>query len=121
MAGPEETIQRALSGITGVRHVSSLGIKENGSFDFQIEAEEGKDVRRPLFNLLADRRWPILSLDSGEMTLEDIFLKLTSEDIVERTIRKRKKEAQKHSQENKSKYKPMVDKNTANEEDAAID
>ena len=91
IAGPEETVLRAISGITGVRHVVSLGSREEGSTDFQIEADVGKDVRRPLFNLLADRRWAMLKLDSGEMTLEDIFLRLTSEDTVERIRRKRKK------------------------------
>jgi hypothetical protein len=33
--------------------------------------------------VLCDRKWPILALDSGEMTLEDIFLKLTSEDAAD--------------------------------------
>ena len=93
IAGPEETVLRAISGITGVRRAVSLGSREEGSTDFQIEADVGKDVRRPLFNLLADRRWAMLKLDSGEMTLEDIFLRLTSEDTVERIRRKRKKAA----------------------------
>lgn len=118
VAGPEDTVLRALSGISGVTHVTSLGIKENGSFDFQIESEEGKDIRRPLFSVLADRRWPILNLDSGEMTLEDIFLKLTSEDIVEKTIRKRKKQ---QAQKKSANYKPMVEKSAVDEENAAID
>ena len=93
VAGPEETVLRAISGITGVRNVVSLGSREEGSTDFQIEADVGKDVRRPLFNLLADRRWTMLKLDSGEMTLEDIFLRLTNEDTVERIRRKRKQKA----------------------------
>jgi ABC-2 type transport system ATP-binding protein len=81
IAGPEETVLHAISGISGIKQIAQLGTKEPGSFDFQIEIEEGKDVRRPLFNLLADRRWPLLLLDSGEMTLEDIFLKLTGDDV----------------------------------------
>lgn len=82
--GPEETVLRAIQGISGVKRVMQLGPKEPSSFDFQIEAEEGKDVRRQLFSILADRKWPLLSLDSGEMTLEDIFLKLTSDDSTEK-------------------------------------
>jgi ABC-2 type transport system ATP-binding protein len=80
IAGPEETVLHAISGISGIKQIVPLGQKEPDSFDFQIETEEGKDVRRPLFGILADRKWPLLSLDSGEMTLEDIFLKLTGED-----------------------------------------
>jgi ABC-2 type transport system ATP-binding protein len=95
VAGPEEPIERAIRGITGVVEVESLGSREQGAFDFQVEAQPGRDIRRPLFTLMADRRWPILSLDSGELTLEDIFLKLTSEDIVKKIKRDRKKEADK--------------------------
>jgi ABC-type multidrug transport system, ATPase component len=80
IAGPEETVYNAVSGISGVKQVITLGSKEPDSFDFQIEVSEGADVRRALFGVLCDRRWPILSLDSGELTLEDIFLKLTSDD-----------------------------------------
>lgn len=87
IAGPEESVQRAIEGISGVTAVTPLGPKETGSFDFQIETAEGKDARRPLFTVLADRRWPLLALDAGEMTLEDIFLRLTSDD--DSTVRRR--------------------------------
>lgn len=91
--GPEETMVRAISGISGVREVTSLGTREQGSYDIRIETESGRDIRRPLFNLLADRRWTILRLDSGEMTLEDIFLRLTSEDNFQRVRRARRRKA----------------------------
>jgi ABC-2 type transport system ATP-binding protein len=109
VAGPEEPIKKALSGITGVKSVESLGIREAGSFDFQVEAEPGRDVRKPIFNLMADRRWPILSLDSGEMTLEDIFLKLTSEDVVNRIKRKRRKEASKPAYKKNNDFEHIID------------
>lgn len=85
---PEATALQALQGISGIKDVISLGSKEPNSIDFQIEAEDGKDVRRGIFTICCDRNWPILSLDSGEMTLEDIFLKLTSDDT--RDIRRKK-------------------------------
>lgn len=88
IAGPQDAIYHAISGISGVTQVMELGPKEPGSFDFQIETEPGRDVRRGLFSVVCDRKWPILSLDSGEMTLEDIFLKLTSEDTTDLHARK---------------------------------
>lgn len=84
IAGPEDAVLKTVSGMSGVKKVTPLGSKEPDSFDFRIETEEGKDVRRELFTVLSDRGWPLLSLDSGEMTLEDIFLKLTSEDYSKR-------------------------------------
>jgi ABC-2 type transport system ATP-binding protein len=88
IAGPEAIAQQALAGISGVKEVLSLGSKEKDSFDFQIEVEDGKDVRRGIFTICCDRNWPILNLDSGEMNLEDIFLKLTNDDV--RDFRKKK-------------------------------
>ena len=38
------------------------------------------DIRRAIFSRLADRGYPILSMRSSEMTLEDIFLQLTYEE-----------------------------------------
>lgn len=80
VCGPEDSVLNAVSGVSGVKKVTSLGSKEPGSFDFQIEAEGEKDIRRGLFTICSDRNWPIISLDSGELTLEDIFLKLTNDD-----------------------------------------
>lgn len=81
ICGPEDGILNAVAGVSGVKKITSLGSKEPDSFDFQIEAEGSKDIRRGLFTICSDRNWPIISLDSGELTLEDIFLKLTSDDV----------------------------------------
>lgn len=92
IAGPEETVLNAISGMSGVKKVTQLGSKEPESFDFRIETEEGSDVRRELFSILSGRGWPLLSLDSGEMTLEDIFLRLTSEGYAKRVEKHKNKE-----------------------------
>jgi ABC-2 type transport system ATP-binding protein len=51
--------------------------REPGAFDYEIEVEEKSDIRRDLFKRLAERNWYMLGLKSNEMTLEDIFLKIT--------------------------------------------
>ncbi|MBQ3140845.1 MAG: ATP-binding cassette domain-containing protein [Clostridia bacterium] len=79
VAGPKEEVGRLLAKVANVEKVIEEGEKESGSCDFLVVPTEGCDVRREVFNRLADRRWPILNLDGGVMTLEDIFLKLTSE------------------------------------------
>ena len=75
--GPEAEIERVLLGIRGVSAVKSLGVVEKGSLDFEIEPEEDVDVRKEIFNRMADRRWPILELSTEELSLENIFLRLT--------------------------------------------
>lgn len=80
--GPEGDTREALVGLPGVLKAVSLGVREEGSLDWQIETEPESDVRIPLFKLLAEKHWPLLALDSGELSLEDIFLRLTSGETV---------------------------------------
>lgn len=79
IAGNERTIYSLLSGIPDVKIVKCLGEKESGAFDFLVEAVEGVDIRYELFKRLSERNLPLLSSKSMEMSLEDIFLKLTKE------------------------------------------
>lgn len=70
---------KLISKIPGVIAVHTLGEREPGTCDFTIEAEEGVDIRRELFKRMAERGWAILSLKNNELSLEDVFLRLTSD------------------------------------------
>lgn len=78
IAGREREILSMLKALPDVRNIYSLGQKEDGCYDFTIESKEGRDVREPLFRELAERKWPLMGLKRNEMTLEDVFLRLTS-------------------------------------------
>jgi ABC-2 type transport system ATP-binding protein len=75
--GPETEVYRLLSSIPAMKEVSTIGEREPGAYDFTVESKPGEDIRREMFKRLASRNFPILSLRSSEMTLEDIFLQLT--------------------------------------------
>ena len=75
--GPQAEIEKTLLGIRGVLSVKCLGVVEKGSLDFEIEPEEDTDVRKEIFNRISDRKWPILEITTEEMSLENIFLRLT--------------------------------------------
>lgn len=75
--GPEAEIEKMLLGIRGVQSVKSLGVVEKGSVDFEIEPDEGADIRKDIYNRMRDRNWTILELTTEEMSLERIFLRLT--------------------------------------------
>ena len=77
MAGREQEIRSGLLGLNRVREVASLGSKEPGACDFSVEAEPGVDLRRDLFALASRSGWPILGLKNNDLTLEDVFLRLT--------------------------------------------
>lgn len=77
--GPEEDVFTLLSGIPSVNKVERLGSKEPGSFDFILEPESGVDVRRELFRRLSEAGFPLLELRGSELSLEEIFLRLTAD------------------------------------------
>jgi len=81
IAGPEKKIFNLLLELPDVLRVDMLGLceGEDGVYDFMLESKPGTDVRREMFNRLAENRWPILNLKSTELSLEDIFLQLTTD------------------------------------------
>lgn len=78
--GPEREILHAIEAMEHVADVYSLGEKEHGAYDFSVESAPDVDIRRDLFALMARSGWPILALKNTDLTLEDLFLQLTSTD-----------------------------------------
>lgn len=82
VAAPQAEALHAFRGLEHVTDVQAFGEKEPGVFEFSVESETDQDVRRPLFALLARKGWPMMSLKNMDLTLEDLFLQLTSTDNV---------------------------------------
>lgn len=77
VVGGEQDMLDALRSVKGVKSVTSLGKKEENSFDFLIEPENGADVRGAVSSRIAERGKTLLALTSNKMSLEQIFLRLT--------------------------------------------
>ena len=75
--GPRDEIIKAMRKITGIKYVKADMEREPGVYEYELEAEPGSDIRRELFQIAAQNNWPLLSARSAEMTLEDVFLKIT--------------------------------------------
>ncbi len=76
----EKEMYKALNAISGVKSVSSLGSKEEGTYDFAVVPEEGEDIRAIVYKRIVERGKTLLSLQSNELSLEQIFLRLTETD-----------------------------------------
>lgn len=79
--GDTETAAKLALSVEGVE-VCRLLNESGGVGEYRIESEEGRDVRRELFLIMAKNEMPILELKSAELSLEDIFLKLTIGDDI---------------------------------------
>jgi ABC-2 type transport system ATP-binding protein len=83
VAGPAPDVQAALSTLPGVTRVTAAGERE-GLADVEVDSEQGHDVRRDLATTIVGRGWGLLELRPMRMSLEDIFLSLTTEDAADR-------------------------------------
>ncbi|MGN0593737.1 MAG: ATP-binding cassette domain-containing protein [Hominimerdicola sp.] len=75
--GSKEKVLRALQGIKGIDKVVCENEHKGDICDYRIEAKEGVDVRREIFGMAVKNGWTLLELKTSELSLEDIFLKLT--------------------------------------------
>lgn len=80
--GPEGAVLENLRSIKNVTELQSFGEKEPGVYEYSIEGTPGKDLRRDLFACCARKGTPILALKSSDLSLEDVFLRLTSDSYI---------------------------------------
>jgi ABC-2 type transport system ATP-binding protein len=69
----------ALSGLPGVTHVSAADARD-GVVGLEVQSEAGRDIRRELAAAIVTRGWGLLELRPLRMSLEEIFLHLTTEE-----------------------------------------
>ena len=75
--GPVSEIMSKLKATPGVVNVQKIA--ENDSrHRFQVEGELRKDIRSDLARMIVQNGWGLYELQSATMSLEDIFLKLTT-------------------------------------------
>jgi ABC-2 type transport system ATP-binding protein len=80
VAGPEDRIRAALANVEGVKNLIEKGSAEPGAFDFLVEAELKTDIRKPIFYAMSNEGYPILMLKPVDLTLEEIFLQIITEE-----------------------------------------
>lgn len=75
--GDRDAIIRAIRNIEGIKYVRADMEREKGVYEYEIEASEGMDIRRDVNAILRENGWPILAMRTSDLTLEDVFLKIT--------------------------------------------
>jgi ABC-2 type transport system ATP-binding protein len=79
-ASDKKEIADAIRALDGVKYVRADMEREKGIYDYDVEAEEKVDIRRALNELCRKNGWNILMLQLSDLTLEDIFLRITMGD-----------------------------------------
>jgi gliding motility-associated transport system ATP-binding protein len=72
--------ETALSRLAGVTRVAETDRRES-AVGYEIESEPGRDVRRDLARAVVTSGWGLLELRPMRLSLEEVFLSLTTEDV----------------------------------------
>jgi ABC-2 type transport system ATP-binding protein len=75
--GPSSEIVSTLKGLTGVVGVRTES-EAGGRFRYQVDADVRQDIRGEMSKAIVTKGWSLLELHSSVMSLEDIFIKLTT-------------------------------------------
>ena len=76
--GPSDKVRKAIEEIEGVKNIETIGEKEQDSMDYIIETEPSIDLRKTLFFKMAENKFPILEMNKHKLSLEEVFLQLTT-------------------------------------------
>ena len=80
--GPASEMKERMERVAGVNQV-----EQHDAFDgratFEIHSAKDQDVRAELARAVVESQWKLLELRTSGMSLEDIFLKLTTKDLTE--------------------------------------
>ena len=80
--GPEAAAREHLSRVNGVSQVSAIPA-DDGRVEFSVQMAKGRDSRKELARSIVESGWGLLELRPVGLSLEDIFLKLTTTDEAE--------------------------------------
>lgn len=81
--GPAAEVMSKLKAMAGVVEIRKVG-ETDGRQRLQIESELRKDIRSDLARTIVQNGWGLYELQSSSMSLEDIFLKLTTAEEAEK-------------------------------------
>jgi gliding motility-associated transport system ATP-binding protein len=80
VGAPEAALREALGQINGARRVEIEPPHSDGHLGVTIEAVPGTDIRSVLAAKIVEKGWPLFELRGVSLSLEDIFLQLTTTD-----------------------------------------
>jgi len=78
--GPRERVEEALRAVPAVRNVEFQEPQEPGTVEAVAEAEKDRDIRRDVFRAMSGAGLPVLMMRALDMSLEEIFLHLTTKE-----------------------------------------
>jgi ABC-2 type transport system ATP-binding protein len=77
---PEDGLRDLLTRMPGASRVQVDKAHASGHATATVETTAGEDIRSQIASAIVEKRWPLYELRGVNLSLEDIFLELTTED-----------------------------------------
>ena len=74
---PVNAVAKALRDVQGVQDVTYTE-RDDGTAAYNIMGKRGEEMRTDLAQAVIEKGWGLLSMEAVTMSLEDIFLRLTT-------------------------------------------
>ncbi len=81
--GEKDIIEETLNETDLVKDFTIKQSKEEGIYDITANASTTKDIRDDLFFIFASKKLPVIKMEHESLSLEEVFLKLTNEELLE--------------------------------------
>ena len=78
--GPATEVVRALGAVSGVQTVKQDGVAPTKLVTCIVESQKDRDVRKDIAAAVVQRHWGLLELRPVDLTLEDVFVRLVTEE-----------------------------------------
>ena len=78
ITGAKATVIKLVSSITGVVSCECLGDKQADAYTYLIESQNDSDIRKMLFNKIAENGLYMIGLEPVSANLEDVFITLVN-------------------------------------------
>lgn len=86
--GLSEKALEVTKGIEGVRNVQASPGTENGYTDLIVETDDSEDIKKTIFFTMAENKIPVLEMKAHNLSLEEVFLQLTTSEQTTHTEQK---------------------------------
>lgn len=109
--GEKSQIEEVLEETDLINDFKMRESREEGIYDITANASTTKDIRDDLFFIFASKKLPVVKMEHESLSLEEVFLKLTNEELLEEIQAEAEKKEEGNSQENeKFKIKNLFKK-----------
>jgi ABC-2 type transport system ATP-binding protein len=78
--GPSADVEKALGKVEGVASVKVAGKELRGVTRFELTTDGSTDTREAIFQCVVKNKWVLYQINPLGMSLEDVFLKLTTKE-----------------------------------------